>query len=66
MAEISTNLITVAPTLEGIVGGPAARHRACRRLRGARPRRRGSLEPRLGDSFDDGLVARIEELLGLG
>jgi hypothetical protein len=66
MAEISTNLITVDPTLDGIAAGL---RRATERVEDFEARARGARVRWSRDwreSFDDGLIARIEELLGLG
>jgi hypothetical protein len=66
MAAISSNLITVEPTLDGVVAGlkraTAEVDDFETRARGARVR----WSRDWADSFDDRLMARVEELLGLG
>jgi glycosyltransferase involved in cell wall biosynthesis len=66
MAAISRNLITVEPTLPGVVAGLK---RATERVDDVDARARGARvrwSRDWDDSFDDPLMARVEELLGLG
>jgi glycosyltransferase involved in cell wall biosynthesis len=66
MAAISSNLITVEPTLPGVVAGL---RRATERVDDVEGRARGAGVRWSRDwdaSFDDRVMARVEELLGLG
>jgi hypothetical protein len=65
MAAISSNLITVEPSLEGIAGGLRD---AADRVRDFDGRVRGSnvrWSRGWGQSFEDHLMARVESALGL-